>query len=143
MAKQANPKSVFFVCNMNQIRSPMAEFLVRDIFGDAIKAESGGIYVGDEDGFMLAVMKERGIDVTSHQPTSLEEHDFSGVDLIVALTTQAHDATVEFVLGKPIAVEYWPTENPSIAVGNREVILDAYRQTRDELEKRIKERFAP
>ncbi len=52
MTKPTLPKSVLFVCNMNQIRSPMAEFLTKDIFGDKIYAQSAGIFAGDEDGFM-------------------------------------------------------------------------------------------
>jgi protein-tyrosine-phosphatase len=39
-------------------------------------------------------------------------------------------------------VEYWPTPDPSVAAGSREQRLDAYREVRDQLQARIKARFA-
>ncbi len=135
-------KSVLFVCNMNQIRSPMAEFLARDIFGDRLFAQSAGIYTGDEDGFMQSVMQERGIDVSKHIPVSLSELDDSYVDLVITLAEQARDDTLDFFKGQSVDIEHWPIDNPSIARGNREAVLEAYRKTRDELEARIRARFS-
>jgi len=141
MTKSVMPKSVLFVCNMNQIRSPMAEFLTRDIFGSTIYAQSAGIYAGDEDGFMQAIMEERGIDASSHEPETLEQLEDSYVDLVITLTGQAHEATVDFFKGEPVEIEFWETENPSIAVGRRDEVLAAYRNTREHLENRIRARF--
>ena len=39
-------------------------------------------------------------------------------------------------------VEYWPTMDPTLMTGSREQILDAYRDVRDTLMRRIKERFS-
>ena len=38
-------------------------------------------------------------------------------------------------------VEYWPTFDPTLIEGSREVMLDAYRKVRDELERHILKRF--
>lgn len=141
MTKPAMPKSVLFVCNMNQIRSPMAEFLTKHLFGDKIFAQSAGIYAGDEDGFMQAVMRERGIDASSHEPETLSQLEDSFVDLVITLTSQAHEGTLDFFKDQPVEIEFWETENPSIAVGRREEVLAAYRKTREQLEARIKVRF--
>lgn len=141
MGKGELPASVLFVCNMNQIRSPMAEFLTRDIYGSKIYVQSAGIYTGDRDAFMHAVMQERNIDCTSHEPESLEQLEDAFVDLVVTMTEQADDACRDFFKDQPVEIEFWDTENPSIAVGNREAVLAAYRKTRIELEKRIKQRF--
>ena len=141
MSKSEMPKSVLFVCNMNQIRSPMGEFLMNDIFGSKIYAQSAGIYAGDEDGFLQAVMQERSIDISPHEPETLAQLEDSYVDLVITLTSQAHEGTVEFFKGQSVEIEFWETENPSIAVGKRDEILSAYRKTREQLEKRIRERF--
>ena len=135
------PKSVLFVCNMNQIRSPMAEFLMRDLLGDKVFVQSAGLYTGDEDGFMQAIMAERNIDVSSHIPESLEELEDSYVDLVITLTEQARDGCEDFFRDQAVQLEHWETENPSITLGNREAVLAAYRKTRKELEKRIRDRF--
>ena len=135
------PKSVLFVCNMNQIRSPMAEFLMRDLLGDKVFVQSAGLYTGDEDGFMQAIMAERNIDVSSHIPESLDELEDSFVDLVITLTEQAKDGCEDFFRDQAVQLEHWETENPSITLGNREAVLAAYRKTRKELEKRIRDRF--
>jgi len=141
MSEENMPSSVLFVCNMNQIRSPIAEFLTRDIYGSKIYAQSAGIYIGDSDPFMHSVMEERKIDSTSHEPESLEQLEDSFVDLVIMLTTQAKDACEDFFKGQSVTLEFWDTENPSIAVGNRQSVLAAYRQTRIELEDKIRKRF--
>ena len=128
---------------MNQIRSPIAEFLTKDLFGDKVFAQSAGIYAGDEDGFMQSIMQERGIDASLHEPETLDQLEDSFVDLVITLTTQAHEGTVDFFKGQPVEIEFWETENPSIAVGKRDIVLAAYRKTREQLENRIRERFTP
>ena len=39
-------------------------------------------------------------------------------------------------------VEYWPTLDPTLALGSRESVLAAYRAVRDSLEARIRDRFS-
>lgn len=119
----------------------MAEFLVRDLYGDNIYAQSAGIYKGDEDGFMQAVMAERSIDVSTHEPETLNELEDHFVDLVITLTQQAYDESLDFFKDEAVEVEFWETVNPSIAMGRREQVLAAYRETRDQLEARIKNRF--
>ena len=135
------PGSVMFVCSLNQIRSPMAEFLTRDIYSGKIFSQSAGVEAGGEDGFMQAAMLERGIDTSSHEPITIEEIDDIYVDLIVTLTERAHEHTLKFVADQSAAVEFWPIENPSRTMGRRDEILEAYRKTREVLEARIRERF--
>jgi len=114
---------------------------VRNLYGDRIYAQSAGIYKGDEDGFMQAVMAERGIDVSSHEPETLAELEDHFVDLVITLTQQAYDESLDFFKDEAVEVEFWDTINPSIAVGRREQVLSAYRETRDQLEAQIKKRF--
>ena len=135
------PASVLFVCAMNAIRSPMAEFLVKDLFGQKVFAQSAGVHSGEPDGFMVAAMKERGIDMSSHEPRTLEEIGESYFDLIVTLSPEAHHRSLEFTRSQAIDVEYWPTADPSTVAGSREQVLQAYQDARDSLEKRIRERF--
>lgn len=141
MNEKRQVKSVLFVCNMNQIRSPMAEFLTKDIFGETIYAQSAGIYIGDEDGFMQFVMEERGLDVSDHKPESLNKLEDTYVDLVITLAQQAREETSHFFKGLAVDLEHWDIENPSIAVGQRDTVLSAYRQTREQLENLIKKRF--
>ena len=135
------PGSVLFVCGMNAIRSPMAEFIVKDIYGHEIFAQSAGVHGGDPDGFMIAVMEERGIDMSGHVPSALEDLDDLYYDLIVTLTPEAQERTREFTQGQSVQIEHWPIPDPSTTTGKRDGVIQAYRDIRDNLEQRIRERF--
>lgn len=141
MANNELPGSVLFVCGMNAIRSPMAEHLMRRHLGDRVFVQSAGVTEGDLDPFMVAAMAELGIDMTGHSPLMLDELEDSYFDLIVTLAPEAHHQALEFTRAQAVDVEYWPTMDPSTVAGNREQVLQAYRETRDRLEERILQRF--
>ena len=72
----------------------------------------------------------------------LEDWEGLNFDLVVSLSPQAHHRALELTRTLPVAVEYWPTVDPTGAEGSREHRLDAYRAVRDDLMERIKRRFA-
>ena len=99
---------------------------------------------GELDPFAVAVMAEIGIDISRHKPVTFEElEDWEGLnyDLIVTLTPQAHHRALELTRTSAVDVEYWPTPDPSAIEGSRAQRLDAYRELRDQLLARIRERF--
>ena len=76
---------------------------------------------------------------------SKDLHDTS-FDLVISLSPEAHHQALEMTRTMAVDVEYWPTLDATIATdtqGNREQILGAYRQVRDQLFARIAKRFAP
>ena len=99
---------------------------------------------GELDPFAVAAMEEIGLDIAKHRPMTFEElEDWEGLnfDLIVTLAPEAHHKALELTRTIAAEVEYWPTPDPTIAEGSREQRLDAYRAVRDQLTRRIKERF--
>src|SRR5262249_47951281 len=92
-----------------------------------------------------AAMDELGLDIAKHKPHTFEElEDWEGLnfDLIVSLSPEAHHRALELTRTLAADVEYWPTPDPTVAEGSREQRLDAYRDVRELLAPRIKERFA-
>ena len=140
-AGPGKPGSVLFVCGMNCIRSPMAEYLTRHLFGSMIHVASAGVNSGDLDPFAASVMEERGVPMKAHHSKTLDELEESWFDLVVTLTPEAHHKALELTRTQPVEVEYWATLDPSTVAGNREQILQSYREVRDRLESRIRERF--
>jgi protein-tyrosine-phosphatase len=129
---------------MNAVRSPMAEAIARHYFGQTLYIQSAGIRKGTVDGFALKVMEEIGIDAKGHKPHTLEElADWEGLnfDLIITLSPEAHHAALELTRTASIDVEYWPTPDPSVVEGSRDIRLDAYRAVRDRLLNLILERL--
>lgn len=119
----------------------MAAALLKHLAGNRIYVESAGVRPGEPDPFAIAVMEEMGIDLSRHVPVSLGGlHDLS-FDLIVTLAPEAQHKALALAHGYAIEVEYWPTPDPTLASGAREQILDAYRQVRDRLFAKIKQRF--
>jgi protein-tyrosine-phosphatase len=123
----------------------MAAGLLRQMFGTNLYVGSAGVQKGALDPFAVAAMEEIGIDISRHKPITFEElEDLEGLnfDLIVTLSPPAHHKALELTRKVAAEVEYWPMLDPAVAEGNREQRLNAYRDVRDQLMARIRERFA-
>ena len=139
-----NPQAVLFACGLNSVRSPMAESLLRKMFPQALYVKSAGVKKGELDPFAVAVMAELGQDISKHKPMTFEElEDWEGLnfDLIITLSPEAHHKALALTHTIAADVEYWPTPDPTAIEGTREQRLDAYREVRDQLMRRIKQRF--
>jgi protein-tyrosine-phosphatase len=135
------PGSVLFCCTMNALRSPMAEAMLKHLHGRRIYVDSAGLRSGPVDEFAVAVMEEIGMDISKHRPKTFEQLEDGSFDLIVSLSPEAQHHAVEMTRTMACDVEFWNTFDPSIAEGSREARLDAYRQVRDLLMRRILARF--
>jgi protein-tyrosine-phosphatase len=140
---QELPGSVLFCCTMNAVRSPMASAILRHLAGRRCYAVSAGVRRGTPDPFVVEVMAEIGIDVSQHTPTTISELNDTSFDLIVSLSPEAHHQALELTRTFAVDVEYWPTFDASVMVGqgSREQVLQAYRGVRDALFRKIKQRF--
>lgn len=137
----SHPSAVLFACTMNSIRSPMAEAILKHFHGADIFVDSVGVRSQDLDGFAVAVMEEIGIDISNHSAKTFEDLEDSSFDLVISLSPEAQHKAVDLTRYMACDVEFWHTFDPSVVEGSREARLQAYREVRDELMKRIKERF--
>jgi protein-tyrosine-phosphatase len=137
------PDSVLFACTHNSIRSPMAEAILKHLLGHRIYVDSVGVRGGEIDPFAVEVMEEIGIDLSRHRSKSFSDLEDTSYDVIVSLSPEAQHRAVDLTRVMACEVEYWPVLDPSHVEGTREQRLDAYRQIRDQLMQRIKQRFPP
>jgi protein-tyrosine-phosphatase len=135
------PSAVLFACNLNAVRSPMAASILKCLAGRRIYVASVGVRKGNLDPFVVAVMEEIGIDISNHRPRAFAEFYDSSFDLVISLAPEAHHHPVEMTRTQAIEAEYWPTLDPTAIIGSREQILAAYREVRDTLSRKIRERF--
>jgi protein-tyrosine-phosphatase len=149
------PGAVLFACNLNRVRSPMAEALMKRLVGDRIYVDSCGLrgptaddddrrdedVLADVDPFVEAVLAEVGCELTTHRPKTFADLEDSSFDLVISLTPEAQQGAVELARGRAADLEYWPTLDPTLVDGSREARLAAYREVRDALAQRIAERF--
>jgi protein-tyrosine-phosphatase len=142
--RSTKPHAVLFACGLNSVRSPMAAGLFRQVMGRASYVASAGVRKDDLDPFAVAALEEVGIDISRHWPMTFEElEDWEGLnfDMIVTLSPEAHHKALELTRTIAAEVEYWSTPDPTATEGTREQRLSAYREVRDQLTARIKERF--
>jgi len=139
------PGAVLFACNFNRVRSPMAEALMRMVHGDRVFVDSVGLRreAGEKevDPFAVAVIDEIGGDLAGFRPKTFDDLEDESFDLVISLTPEAQHRAVELARGRAVDIEYWPTLDPTLVDGTREQRLEAYRQVRDDLARRIRERF--
>ena len=134
------PDAVLFACTRNSVRSPMAEGLLKHLLGHRIYVDSVGVRVGEIDPFVIEVMDELGIDLSNHRGKDFESLEDTSYDLIVSLSPEAQHQAVELTRTMACEVEFWNTFDPTLIEGNREPRLQAYREARDSLAKRIEAR---
>jgi protein-tyrosine-phosphatase len=144
LERPSRPQAVLFACGMNAVRSPMAAALLQQMLGKQVYVGSAGVQKGELDPFAVVAMEEIGIDIARHRPITFEElEDLEGLnfDLIVTLSPPAHHKALQLIRANAAQVEYWPTVDPTGTEGSREQRLNAYREVRDQLLARIRERF--
>lgn len=139
-AKDA-PRSVLFVCRMNAIRSPMAAAITRTFFPNLIYSRSAGMMKGELDFLVNQVMEEVEVDISTHNPHTLEEMNEGNFELVIALTQEAYNHALSEWGTPESELELWETDDPSLAEGTREQRLDAYRAVRDVLYEKVKARL--
>ncbi len=135
------PSAVLFACTMNSVRSPIAEGVMKHLHGRHVYVDSVGVRDGGIDNFAIAVMNEIGIDLSRHRSKTFDDLEDSSFDLVISLSPEAQHKAVEMTRVMACEVEFWNTFDPTVAEGSREMRLDAFRQVRDELMRRIKQRF--
>jgi protein-tyrosine-phosphatase len=139
------PGSVLFTCNLNAVRSPMAEALTKHLYGKRFYVDSAGLEPADRDPFVVEVMGEIGIDMSGDRPLAIDAVDIGSFDLVIAMTPESCAHVTELAHAQAVDIEFWPTLDPFAAgeTGSREQRLMAYRRLRDDLKRLIIQRFGP
>ncbi|WGH80386.1 arsenate-mycothiol transferase ArsC [Jannaschia ovalis] len=125
----------------------MAEGLMKKLHGHDIYVQSAGVRNDLEiDGFAIAVCEELGVELSRHRSRSFDEmqewgDDLEGFDLIVALSPASQRMAQELARHAHIEVEYWPIMDPTGLGETRDAKLASYRQSRDQIMARLKDRF--
>ncbi len=88
-------QSVLFCCDLNSVRSPMAEGICKKYHGFSMFVQSAGVSPKAEiDPFAVEVCEELDIKLKKHRSRSFKEmeawgDDISSFDLIIALSPAA------------------------------------------------------
>ncbi|MEO8301214.1 MAG: arsenate reductase ArsC [Rhizomicrobium sp.] len=141
MVSSSKEEAILFACTLNAVRSPMAAVMLRHLTRGRLYIESAGVKAGELDPLVVEVMGEIGLEIGKHKPRRFEDLEDGSFDLVVTLSPEAQHKAVELTRTAATQVEYWPTMDPTAVEGSREQRLTAYRAVRDQLMRRLKQRF--
>lgn len=127
----------------------MAEGIMKKLYGTECYIQSVGVKNDLEvDGFAITVCAEIGVELERHRSRSFDEmedwgDDLSSFDLVLALSPASQRRALDLTQFYHLDVEYWPILDPTGLGEARDARLDAYRQARDQIMKRLEDRFGP
>jgi protein-tyrosine-phosphatase len=125
----------------------MAEGIMKKLYGTDTYVQSVGVINDLEiDGFSIAVCEEIDVELSRHRSRSFDEmekwgDDLSSFDLIVALSPASQRRALELTRLFHLTVEYWPILDPTGIGETREMKLVSYRQSRDQIVNKLKEKW--
>ena len=129
-------KRVIFLCTGNSARSQIAEALLRHLGKDAFRAYSAGTKPAvTVNSFAIAVLKEIGVITNGLYPKLLHKFEGQEFDLAVTVCDNAKQQCPVFPGAKEM--DHWSLEDPAAFEGTYDEILAIFRETRDEIARRI------
>ncbi len=135
------PASVLFVCTLNSIRSPMAEGMMKAQFGNDVYVQSCGLEAGELNDLMIAVMREKNIDMSRHKSKTLAGIADTSFDVAIAFNKDAEAAVHAVFDDSDTVIEVWPTPDPTQSAMDVRAMMDNFRAVRDVIEMRIERKF--
>lgn len=131
---------ILVLCTGNSCRSQMAEGFLRHHAGDRFDVSSAGTEPAERvHPLSVTVMEERGIDLSSHRPRSIDE--FLGVVPVHTAIIVCGGADRSCPAVWPGIQErlFWPFDDPASFEGSDEARLARFREIRDQIEARVVE----
>ena len=113
---------------------------MRVLFPD-VQSQSCGIAAGDLDDLMVAVMREKGADMSNHEAQTLGDVVDDDFDLIIAFTDAAGEAAKAAFEDKDVKIEVWPLPDPTQGSLDVRAMMNNYRASLDNIEGRLKRAF--
>ena len=125
--------TLVFLCVANSARSQMAEGLARASAPPGWRIFSAGSEPTVLHPLAVEVMREIGIDITSHRSKSLDEIPLAEADFVITLCAEEVCPAVGDTTNKL----HWPLQDPSVQGEMIRYQVEAFQNTRDEIRRRL------
>ncbi len=136
--RAARPRHVLFLCVANSARSQMAEGIARALAPRSVKVSSAGSHPSQLNPYAVKALAEIGIDISKQYSKSVDDIPRDDVDAVVTLCAEE---VCPVFLGKALRV-HWGLPDPAGAGTTEDEQLQAFRNVRDELRRRLTRVFA-
>jgi arsenate reductase len=123
---------ILILCTGNSCRSQMAEGILRSLDARLQVFSAGTQPAMRVSSKAITVMKEIGIDISSHTPKSVDQFLFDSFDYVITICDHAKETCPVF-MGEVKHRLHFGFEDPAEIVGTDEEVIAAFRRTRDEI----------
>ena len=131
---------ILVLCTGNSCRSQIAEGYLRS-FDSRLEVESAGSRpTGQVNPYAIRVMDEAGIDISAGHPKNVEQFLDDSIDYVITVCGNAERDCPAFT-GDVKNRMHIGFPDPADATGSETEILDTFRQSRDEIERRFRELY--
>ncbi|MHA1904279.1 MAG: arsenate reductase ArsC [Candidatus Thorarchaeota archaeon] len=131
---------MLFLCTGNSARSQIAEAILKLLGSNEFDVVSAGTEIASQvNPFAIEVLKERSIDTKGLHPKGVDIFKDQLFDIIITVCDDAKESC-PFFPGEAL-MHHWSLEDPAAFVGSQEEILIKFRETRDEIERRIRDQL--
>ncbi len=127
-------KRILILCTGNSCRSQMAEGILKSLDPELIVYSAGTEPALQVHPKAIKVMKEIGIDISDNFTKSVNYFLHKSFDYVITVCDNAKETCPVFT-GKVENRIHIDFKDPSITIGNEFEIIDAFRNTRDEMKK--------
>ena len=131
--RKLSPRHILFLCVANSARSQMAEGIARSLAPAGVTISSAGSNPSRVNSLAIRALDEIGLDIRGQSSKSVDTISSDGVDAVITLC--AEEVCPAF-LGKAHRV-HWGLPDPAGAGNTEEQQLQAFRNVRDELRRRL------
>jgi len=133
-------QSILILCTGNSCRSQMAEGFLK-AYDPFLEVHSAGTRPSEMvHPLAVQVMKEVGIDLSSHRPKSLNAFLDRPFDYVITVCDNAKESCPIFT-GKVGQRLHLGFDDPAEATGSEEEVLAVFRRVRDEIAARFRQFF--
>lgn len=129
--------NILFICVANSARSQMAEGLARSLLGETAEVRSAGSQPGKLNPFAVLALQEIGIDISHHYAKGFDDVPAAFYSKLDYLISMCDDETVCPTLATKAKKLHWGLPDPAKAGPTDQARLEAFRQTRDEIKRRL------
>lgn len=127
---------VYFLCTGNSCRSQMADGFLKTLGGDRYEVKSAGLEAHGLNPRAVQVMKETGVDISSHTSDVIDPEILNRASYVITLCGHA-DEHCPVISNKNVVKWHWGFEDPAKATGSEEEIMAQFRKVRDAMKQRI------
>lgn len=120
---------ILVMCTGNSCRSQIAHGYLQNMLGDKAEVYSAGVETHGVNPRAISIMKEDGIDISSHTSNHIDEYAGIDFDYVITVCDHAKESCPIFPSSAQQLHQNFP--DPAKVTGSEEKIIQVFREVRE------------